>query len=117
MEVDDGPIVGTDESSLAAELARRYLRGATITDLGRQTGIDRRVIRRHLIDAGVSLPDRGARPNALAETLVERYQRGASIRSLADFAGCSYSTVRALLLDEGVTLRSRSGESGPPSRF
>jgi lambda repressor-like predicted transcriptional regulator len=111
IEVGDGPIVGAAEPHLASELARRYHGGASIAALARQTGIDRRAIRRLLVSAGVSLPDRGARPDGMADTLIQRYNQGASIRSLAALAGCSYSTVRTLLLDEGVTLRSRSSSS------
>jgi lambda repressor-like predicted transcriptional regulator len=107
--MDDGPMVGVPVNRLASTLASRYRNGASIAALVRQTGIDRRAIRALLISAGISLPERGTRPDDMADMLALRYHEGASIRDLADLAGCSYSTIRTLLLDSGVTLRTQRG--------
>lgn len=102
----EGPdLVGVSEPQTAAALATRYRQGSSIAALARETGIDWRVVRRLLVEAGVEMPTRGTKPAAPTAELVKRYQAGASIRSLATLTHTSYRVVRTTLLAAGITLR------------
>jgi hypothetical protein len=98
---------------LAQTLARRWCRGSSIAALVRDTGMDRRAIRRLIEGTGVIVPNRRSRPSDSAEDLVSRYRAGTSIRSLAKLTGSSYGSIRAVLLDAGVCLRPRGGGHSP----
>ncbi|MGH4012796.1 MAG: helix-turn-helix domain-containing protein [Pseudonocardiaceae bacterium] len=95
--------------SEVAALSARYRAGVSIEELSRQTGRDRRVLRRVLTEAGVRL--RTPRPLPVEQTplVINQYQRGATLRELAELTGCSYSSIRRVLLQAGVTLRARGG--------
>jgi lambda repressor-like predicted transcriptional regulator len=104
---DDQALIGLSARETTLALAARRELGASLAQLANETGLDRRAVRRYLVDAGVELPRRGASPSMGPDALVERYQAGASLRTLAGLAGCSYRTVRNILLDAGVTLRQQ----------
>jgi hypothetical protein len=103
----DTQCVGLSEQETAQSLTRRYEAGASITDLVRQTGMDKRVIRRFLVAAGVDLPVAHSVTGEESAQVVARYRAGDSIRTLAGSIGCSYGTIRAALLAAGVQLRPR----------
>jgi transposase-like protein len=99
--------VGLGQQETARILARRYEGGASIAALVRQTGMDKRVIRAALVEAGVVLPPRHSLTTGEAEQVVARYRAGESIRAVAAGIGCSYGTIRAALHAAQVTLRAR----------
>ncbi|MCA1707840.1 MAG: hypothetical protein LC808_33030 [Actinobacteria bacterium] len=103
---DTTSCVGVAESEIATVLAARYRDGVPIEQLSDDTGIDRRVIRRLLTEAGVSRPERHPLPVDQSDWVVEQYRAGVSLRELAKQTSCSYSTIRRVLLQAGVALRS-----------
>lgn len=106
VHAEGAPCVGITESEVAAALATRYREGAPIDRLSRDTGIDRRVVRRLLIEAKVPLRERRPPPPNQTDWVVEQYRAGATLRKLAELTGCSYSTIRRILVLAGVALRS-----------
>lgn len=113
--IADVPCIGISDEDTAATLARRYSAGASIVELVRLTGIDKRIVRRLLIQAGVTLPQRHETTTQDAQQIVADYRAGASLRTLANSIGCSYGTVRAILLANEVQLRPR-GAAAPVAR-
>lgn len=108
--------VGVAESEVVAALSARYRDGVPIETLSRDTGIDRRVVRRLLTEAGVPLRERHPLPHDQAGWVVEQYRAGATLRRLAELTGCSYSTIRRVLLLAGVTLRAPGSRSPRPGK-
>lgn len=98
--------VGATESDIVGALSARYRQGVPIEKLSQDTGIDRRVVRRLLTEAGVSLRERRSLPSGQADWVVEQYRAGVTLRRLAELTGCSYSTIRRALLLAEVALRS-----------
>lgn len=115
ISVADVPCIGVSDTEAAATLARRYSAGASITELVRLTGMDKRVVRALLVQADVELPERHSTTSEDAQQIVDGYRAGASIRTLASLTGCSYGTVRAILLSRQVRLRRR-GAAEPVAR-
>lgn len=111
---DGASCVGIAESEIVAALAVRYRGGVPIETLSRDTGIDRRVVRQLLIEAGVPLRTRQPLPHDRVDWVVEQYRVGATLRALAELTGCSYSTIRRTLQLAGVALRSPGGRSVHP---
>jgi hypothetical protein len=109
----DRIMVGTDEQTTAHGLARRYKQTGSIAALVRETGMDKRVIRRKLMDAGVSLPDRHSLSAEEEDQAIARYRAGASIRTVAASIGSSYGTIRAALHTAHVELRPRGNRHAP----
>jgi hypothetical protein len=111
-------LVGTDEQETARNLARRYRQTGSIAALVRETGMDKRLIRRALVDAGVSLPVMRSLSQDEVERVAARYRDGESIRTLAASFGCSYGTIRTVLHAAHVQLRPRGSgrEAGPAPR-
>lgn len=101
--------VGAPQADLPEALATRYRRGMSTRDLSRVTGLDARVVRKLLREAGEHLPRRRIGP-ASAEHIAA-YRAGATIRQVAAMAGWSYFATRQRLLEAGVVLRSRSGHA------
>jgi AraC-like DNA-binding protein len=102
--------LGVSEERIAAILAYRYtIHGDSVDALSAITGIDHRVVRRLLDQAGVQFPQRHGRPVHLVGQLGAQYLNGASLRDLGDQAGCSYSTIRRLLRQHQVPLRESPG--------
>jgi hypothetical protein len=100
---------GADGPDVAAELAGRYADGESLETLAKNTGIDRRVVRTLLADAGVPIRERHPVPAHQGGWVVEQYLAGITLRELAHRIGCSYGTVRRYLLRAGVGLRSPGG--------
>jgi lambda repressor-like predicted transcriptional regulator len=77
------------------------------------TGIDERVIRERLRQAGVELEKRSSREDLTVpmSRLVELYEAGWSLADLAVQSGGSYGMVRRVLLEAGVQFRMRGGRS------
>ncbi|GLZ41960.1 helix-turn-helix domain-containing protein [Actinokineospora sp. NBRC 105648] len=103
--------LGVPEPELAAVLAARYLAGTSMENLARETGIDRRAVRRLLERAEAAPPPRSDRSRLTDTELIDSYRRGASLRDLADRSGMSYARVRETLLAAGITLRARGNPS------
>lgn len=103
----DRHCIGLSELETAESLARRYEAGASISELVRQTGMDKRVIRGFLVQAGVDLPVAHSVTGEETTRIVARYRAGESIRALAASIGCSYGTIRATLQTARVELRPR----------
>ncbi|MCA1706087.1 MAG: hypothetical protein LC808_23635 [Actinobacteria bacterium] len=113
VHAEDTSCVGLNEAELAAMLAARYREGAPIEALSRDTGIDRRVVRKLLTEAGVALRARQPLPADQIDWVIEQYRAGVTLRGLAELSGCSYSTIRRTLQMAGVTLRAPGGRSAP----
>ncbi|MGH3798467.1 MAG: helix-turn-helix domain-containing protein [Pseudonocardiaceae bacterium] len=117
VHTEDTSRVGGAETEIVAALVARYREGIPVERLSRETGIDRRVVRRLVAEAGVRMPIRHPLPVDRIGWVVEQYRTGASLRGLAEVTGSSYSTIRRVLLGAGVTLRSpgvraiRTGET------
>jgi DNA-directed RNA polymerase specialized sigma24 family protein len=94
---------------VAAELADRYAAGDSLETLAKDTGIDRRVVRGLLTDAGVTIRERRPLPAEQGQWVVDQYRGGTTLRELAEHTGCSYATVRRYLLQAGVDLRPPGG--------
>lgn len=103
----DVPCIGVSDEETAATLARRYSAGASIAELVRLTGLDKRIVRKLLVLAGVSLPERHSTTGQEAQRIIAGYRTGASIRTLAADTGFSYSTAREILVAHKVPLRPR----------
>jgi hypothetical protein len=95
------------------DLVRRYQDGATILHLSRETGAARLTIRRHLVDAGVTLRPTGylpgkaparRRPPELVAAIVAGYQAGVSIADLAVKHHRHPSTVGRYLAEAGIPI-------------
>lgn len=100
-------LLGLTDDEVSAELVTRYYDlGIPKLTLTTVTGIDHRLIRRCLREAGLERPRR--RLAMPVDDIVDAYHAGASIRELAERAG-TYGTVRLALLDAGVELRGRGG--------
>lgn len=104
--VETRSCVGIAPSEIPTVLATRYREGVPIEQLADDTGIDRRVVRRLLTEAGVTLPERHSLPADQSDWVVEQYRVGVSLRELAKLTHCSYSTIRRVLLQAGIDLRS-----------
>jgi hypothetical protein len=71
--------------------------------------MDKRLVRRLLLDARVSLPVRHGLDTAEVNEVAARYRAGEGIREVAASIGSSYGTVRAALQAAGVPIRPRGG--------
>lgn len=109
-------LIGLSDDEVTAQLARRFRSGVPVHELRLVTGIDERVIRERLRQAGVELAKRGHRADltVLVSKLIEMYETGTSLTELATLSGGSYGTVRRVLLDAGVQLRPRGRRFEPP---
>lgn len=107
--VADVPCIGVSDEEAAATLARRYTAGASISELVRLTGLDKRIVRNLLVVAGTTLPERHSTTGREVPQIIAEYRAGASIRTLAAGTGYSYGTVREILLSNDVPLRPRGG--------
>lgn len=109
-------LIGLPDDKVTAELASHFERGVPVHELHEVTGIDERVIRDRLRQAGVELGAWSSRDNLTVSVpkLAQRYAAGATITDLAMLSGGGYGTVRRVLLDAGVELRLRGRPA--PSR-
>jgi hypothetical protein len=106
---DDDTCVGYTDEEIARVVTRRFRGGEPVVTLHRDTGIDERVLRQVLLDAGEELEPRQAAPVDQLAALRARYENGASIQELADELDSSYGSVRRVLVRAGVTFRPRGG--------
>ena len=111
----------------AADIVRRYEAGDTLAILGKAYGVATSVIRRTMLEAGVTPRTRGqARslgfrmgrctpriPRVVLPTadVVSRYEAGKSVRAIADELRYSHEQVRKCLVAAGVTMRPTGGIS------
>lgn len=96
------------------EIAERYLSGASLAQIARESGVSRQAIQQRLATAGVWMP---AKPLSLDQEAIERdFYDGASVSSLAEKHNCSPGTIRGRLRQWGLlsppTRRGRGGREG-----
>ena len=95
-----------------AELARlvaAYEAGASLRELGQQTGRTWTVIRRVLLQAGVELRPMGARrlPVPQLRKMARDYEGGMTLLALEAKYGIKRDTITRNLREQGVTIRPR----------
>jgi Mor family transcriptional regulator len=124
-------ISGEERARLGKEVVEKYNAGASIRQLAKQTRWSYGLIRRMLIESGVTFRPPGgnalrarqaqrlkakARREAIttsgvtvAEDLVERYHDGASMAALARRTGRSQGFIHRVLAEQGVAFRHLCG--------
>lgn len=91
-------------ASQAAALADGYKAGATIGELVEQAGLHRQTVIRHLVRAGIELPQRGL-TDEQARAAAELYVGGLTLIEVGKRFGVSEGTIRACLNRQGVARR------------
>jgi hypothetical protein len=106
-------LIGFEDDEITAALIGRFRLRVSVWQMHVDTGIDERVIRQRLRQAGVELEKRNSRDDLTVPVprLVELYEAGWSLADLAALSGGSYGTVRRVLLKAGVQFRLRGGRS------
>lgn len=93
----------TDED--AAEFARAYQSGETLTQIGKRYEVAAKVIRDYLVRASVELRPVGAPAfwtEARKAEATRRYQAGEQLQDIAKAMGCGHNTVARTLTELGV---------------
>jgi hypothetical protein len=106
-------LIGFEDAEITAALIGRFRLRVSVWQMHVDTGIDERVIRDRLRQAGVELEKRSSRDDLTVPVsrLVELYAAGWSLADLAVQSGGSYGMVRRVLLEAGVQFRLRGGRS------
>jgi DNA-directed RNA polymerase specialized sigma24 family protein len=103
------------------EIVRRYADGFSTETIAEVLEVSPQTVTRRLLDAGVKLRPRGAKPNGVpspvrdslpAREVVLRYEFGWSLEDLAAEYGVSHPTIKALLVREGVEMRKAGTRGG-----
>ncbi len=92
----------------AAQMAARYIEGATVYELAGEFGIERRTVAVRLRAAGVVMRRQPAGAEQIAE-MVRLYESGLSLAKVSDCIGVSSKTVLNYLRVEGVRMRDCHG--------
>jgi transposase len=95
----------------AAEFARAYHSGETLTEIGRRYAVSTQVVRHYLIRAGVQLRPVGAPAFWTDERKAEvtrYYLAGHQLKDIAAVMGCGTGTLTRTLVELGVHERKRS---------
>jgi DNA-binding CsgD family transcriptional regulator len=90
------------------QLVVRYKAGSSVYELGKQYGINRQTVGKHLRQRGVDTRPPGLAPEDVGAA-AGLYQRGWSLAQIADRFDTSANTVRSRLKDAGVTMRDTHG--------
>lgn len=90
------------------ELVEAYVGGATVFDLAKRFGIDRKTVGQHLERRNVKTKPISLHPDDVSAA-AELYRSGWSLIRLAEKFGVAGNTVRRYLLQAGVELRPRRG--------
>lgn len=89
----------------AAEFARAYQTGETLTQIGKRYGVAAQVVRRYLIRAGVTIRPVGApafwTEDRKAEA-VRRYRDREQLKDIAAAMGCGTATLTRTLVELGI---------------
>ncbi|SDI62004.1 hypothetical protein SAMN04488693_1167 [Arthrobacter subterraneus] len=86
------------------ELVGLYEAGATLAQLGRQFGVDRRTVAAHLVRRAVPIRQDGLDGLLVAEAAA-LYESGLTLLQVGMRFGVSQQTVRRSIAAEGVTIR------------
>lgn len=104
-------------------IRRRYVDDhATIDDLAADTGVHRRIITRHLVEAGVTIRPPAHRTgtvltDAMAAEIADRYAAGASIHQLCRTYRLRNDRVRDAIRAAGHTVRPKGASSRNSERM
>ena len=90
------------------ELVAGYQAGRTVYQLGREFGINRRTVSRHLHRHGVSMRRRGLSAEQIDEA-VRLYEDGWSLARIGEQMGVDSTTVMHRLQERGVRMRDTHG--------
>jgi DNA-binding transcriptional ArsR family regulator len=86
------------------ELVRAYQAGATVYELGKQFGVNRKTVSSHLRARGVTMRRQGLRPSDVPAA-VTLYDDGWSLHRIGQKFGCDAVTVHRRLREAGVSMR------------
>lgn len=96
------------DSDQVQQLIAGYQSGATVHDLGKRFGIERRTVSRILQRNGVPMRRRGLSPEQVDDA-IHLYKLGWSLSRIGTRMSVTADTVRKRLLEHGVTMRDTHG--------